>query len=327
MITIQNIIYHIFEKEAHKEGNIALNSSTLTPDDNHIEFLTLLTEKYTKQAGKGFGHFSADTDVYKMPTLLTDYLSDEDFYHLSKRMMNILKDEANKKSSATGGKVFICEYTESDTNFILITVLTDHTTFNAKDWQFAKTESLDLERLKYAGRINIDKWQANEERYISFLKGDQAKVSDYFKHFLGCDDTIIARTETVKLLVLIDKFIESQEMSFDEGQSFKEKAQTYLKDLIDSKTEFNTQSFANHLYPDEPQLLIDVLGDIDTGISDGFIPDGRIIKKLSTYTAKTKDWQFSFNNEAVTSGEITHNNGKIIINNPTDELLKAFSPE
>lgn len=327
MITIQNIIYHIFEKEAHKEGSIALNPSTLTPDDNHIEFLTLLTEKYAKQAGKSFGHFGTDIDVYKMPTLLTDHLANDDFYRLSERMMNILKDEADKEPLATGGKVFICQYTENDTNFILITVLTDHTTFSAKDWQFAKTESLDLERLKYAGRINIDRWQADEERYISFLKGKQAEISGYFKHFLGCDDTVIAKTETIKLLALIDKFIESQKMDFDNGQSFKEKAQTYLKDLIDSKTEFNTQSFANHLHPDEPQLLIDVLSDVDMGIADGFIPDVRMIKKLSTYTAKTKDWQFSFNNEAVTSGEITHNNGKIIINNPTDELLKAFSPE
>lgn len=327
MITIQNIIYHIFEKDQQEKGSITLNPSALTPDDNHIEFLTLLTEKYAKQAGKGFGHFGADTDVYKMPTLVTDYLSDEDFYRLSERMMNILKDEADKEPLATGGKVFICQYTENNTNFILITILTDHTTFSAKDWQFAKTESLDLERLKYAGRINIDKWQANEKRYISFLKGKQAKISGYFKHFLGCDDTVIAKTETIKLLALIDKFIESQEMSFDEGRSFKEKTQTYLQDLIDNKTEFNTQSFANHLHQDEPQLLIDVLSDVDMGIADGFIPDSRAIRRLSTYTAKTKDWQFSFNNQAITNGEITHDNGKIIINNPTDELLKAFSSE
>lgn len=217
MIVIQSIIYHIFEKALQGKGVIALNPSVLTPNEHHKEFLRLLTEKYTKQAGKGFGHFGADTDVYKMPTLLTDYLSDEDFYHLSERMMNILKDEADKEPLATGGKVFICEYTESDTNFILITVLTDHTTFSAQDWQFEKTESLDLERLKYAGRINIDKWQAGEERYISFLKGKQAEISGYFKHFLGCDDTVIAKTETTKLLALIDKFIESQEMSFDEA--------------------------------------------------------------------------------------------------------------
>lgn len=63
------------------------------------------------------------------------------------------------------------------------------------------------------------------------------------------------------------------------------------------------------------------------GIADGFIPDSRAIRRLSTYTAKTKDWQFSFNNQAITNGEITHDNGKIIINNPTDELLKAFSSE
>lgn len=262
-----------------------------------------------------------------MPTLLTDYLSDDDFYRLSERMMNILKDEADKETLATGGKAFICEYTESDTHFVLITVLTDHTTFGANDWQLSKTQSLDLERLKYAGRINIDKWQAGEERYINFLKGKQAEISRYFKHFLGCDDTIIAKTETAKLLVLIDTFIESQEMSFDEGQSFKEEVQTYLKGLIDNKTEFNTQSFANHLYPNEPPLLIDVLSDLDTGISDGFIPDNKVIQRLSTYTAKTKDWRFSFNNQAIINGEITHDNGKIIINNPTDELLKACSSE
>lgn len=38
MITIQNIIYHIFEKEQQEKGSIDLNPSALTPDEHHIEF-------------------------------------------------------------------------------------------------------------------------------------------------------------------------------------------------------------------------------------------------------------------------------------------------
>ena len=33
-----------------------------------------------------------------------------------------------------------------------------------------ENEMLDIEHLKYAGRIDLTAWQANETRYISFLK-------------------------------------------------------------------------------------------------------------------------------------------------------------
>lgn len=327
MATIHKIIYHFFNKEVHQDGIIKLNPEISESNDDHKEFLSLLTEKYAKQSGKGFGNFGVNTDIYTMPILLTDYLSDKDFYRLSQRMMDILKSMADREPLATGGKVFICHYEDDGTQFLLTTILTDQTTFSASttDWQFAKTQSLDLDKLKYAGRINIDKWQAEEERYISFLKGKQANISEYFKHFLGCDDTVIAKTETIKLLELIDEFIGLQDMDFNTKQSFKENAQAYLQELVTSKTEFDTQSFANRLCPDEPQLLVDLLSHVDTGVSDGFIPDGRVIKKLSTYTAKTQHWQLSFDNQAISNGEIIHENGKIIIENPTDDLLRAFN--
>lgn len=149
MITINNIIYHIFSKEVHQSGVLHINPKVSDPTDNHHEFLGLLTEKYAKQGGKGFGKFGDNSDIYQMPKILNDYLGDGQFYDFSLRLMNILKAESDKKSLAKGGKVFIADYNEDQTRYILITILNDHTTFNATDWLFTKTESLDLNRLRY----------------------------------------------------------------------------------------------------------------------------------------------------------------------------------
>lgn len=170
----------------------------------------------------------------------------------------------------------------------------------------------------------MDKWQADESRYISFLKGKESDVSDYFKYFLGCDDAVIARTETTKLLELLDTFIRSNGWDIDQAKAVKERAHDYLKGLSDRNFEFNSESFANYLSFDDPQSLIDILSHQNSGVSDGFVPDGRIIRRLYTYAAKTKHWKISFDNEAIISGDIGFENGRIILNNPPAELLEAF---
>lgn len=58
-----------------------------------------------------------------------------------------------------------------------------------------ESEMLDIEHLKYAGRIDLTAWQANELRHVSFLKG-HGDVSQYFKDFLACNDALESKNET-----------------------------------------------------------------------------------------------------------------------------------
>lgn len=321
---IEYIIYHDLNKTQHNlDGEVDPNPELLIPNIAHQNFLNDLTKAYTSRSGKGFGAFDSDEDSYPLPRLLRDYFSDNDFYNLTIRMMNTLAARINTEPLATGGKVFITLYKDQQKHYLLIAILSLKRAYLAQNWKMSENEVLDIERLKFAGRIDLSAWQNSEERYISFLKG-QGEIAGYFKDFLACNDILIARAETTKLVDLLEEFATAQNLDLEQKFVFFKEAQEHLKEISNNDDPFELETFANRIWPENPQILKDALGNPDTGVADGFIPDQRAAKVLSTYSGKTKNWRLSFDRQAIKNGDITIDNGKIIINNPTSEILKAF---
>ena len=135
---------------------------------------------------------------------------------------------------------------------------------------------------------------------------------------------LIAQQETKKLIEQLEEFATEQELDIEQKTAFFERSQEYLYEISNNEEPFSAETFANRVWSENPQELKDKLADAENGIADGFIPDKRSIKKLSTFTGKTKHWRLSFDRTAVSSGDIELNNGKIIINNPPEGLLGAF---
>lgn len=320
---IKHIIYHILNKEVQGSTDIDPSPTEITPTEVHLNFLNKLTEAYSGKAGKGFGQFDSDEDSYPMPKIVRDYLNDQNFYTATKRMMNTLSNRIQDQPLATGGKVFIIHFEENSSEYLLIAILSEKKAFSTTDWQLEEEEVLALEHLKYAGRINLTSWQAGEKRYISFLKG-QGDIAQYFKLFLGCNDILEAQQETKKLVEHLEEFANQQGLDVEQKTAFFERAQEYLYEISDNEEPFSTETFANRVWSENPQELKDKLSDAEAGVSDGFTPDKRSLKKLSTFKGKTKHWCLSFDRTAVLYSEITLIDGKIIINNPTDSLLGAF---
>lgn len=323
-MTIRHITYHILHKEQNGEAKLELNPSPLTPNEAHHNFLETLTKAYRVRAGKGFGSFDSDEDNFPMPRFLNDYFGNDDFQRLTVRMMNTLLVKIQSQPFATGGKVFIAHYENQDSNYLLIAILADRVGFSAQNWEMLENEMLDIEHLKYAGRIDLTAWQANETRYISFLKG-QGDVSVYFKEFLSCNDALVAREETKKLVVLLEEFTREQGYELEQKTAFFNDVKSYLTDISNNGGSFNTEEFTNRVCPSNPQILQEKLSDLEHGVQDGFTPDKVSLKRLVTFVGKTRNWRLSFDRNAMSEGDITRENGKTIIHNPTPELLEAFN--
>lgn len=323
MSQIKQIIYHILNKEQQSEGTLIINPQSLAPNESHQKLLGELEKAYVNRGGKGFGVFDEDEDSFPMPRLLRDYLLDEDFHNLSVRMMNILLSRINTQRLSTGGKVFITHYTHQSRDYILIAILSDKGAFTADNWDIIQNEILDIEHLKFAGRIDLTAWQMNEKRYISFLKGN-GDIAGYFKEFLACNDALFAQVETKKLVELLNEFSNEQNLDLETKSNFLARAQEYLREISDNSEPFSLETFGNRVYSENPQILISKIGNAENGVSDGFIPDKRCLKGLSTYTGKTKNWRLFFHRDAIINGDISIEGNKIIINNPTDEILRAF---
>lgn len=322
-MNIDHIIYHVLNKDVQGMPKIIPSPNEIEPTETHLNFLSKLVEAYSSRAGKGFGQFDTDEDSYPMPRIVREYLEHQDFYAATERMMNILSDRIQDQSLATGGKVFIIHFRENQNEYLLIAILSEKIAFSTTNWQLEEEEVLALEHLKYAGRINLTAWQSGEKRYISFLKR-QGDIAQYFKLFLGCNDVLFAQQETKKLVEHLEEFANEQGLEVEQKTDFFERAQEYLYEISNNEEPFSAEIFANRVWFENPQELKDKLADSENGVADGFIPDKRSIKKLSTYTGKTKHWRLSFDRTAVLSGDIELNNGKIIIKNPPESLLGAF---
>ncbi|KGQ59296.1 nucleoid-associated protein [Gallibacterium anatis] len=320
---IKHIIYHILNKEVKGNPSIVSSPTEIIPTGVHLNFLSKLIEAYSGKTGKGFGKFDVDEDSYPMPRIVREYLENQDFYNATERMMNTLSTRIQEQPLATGGKVFIIHFEEKHNEYLLIAMLSEKTAFSTTNWQLEEEEVLALEHLKYAGRINLTAWQAGEQRYISFLKG-QGDIAQYFKSFLGCNDVLIAQQETKKLVEQLEEFANEKGLNVEQKTVFFERSQAYLYEINENEEPFSAETFANRVWSENPQELKDKLADDENGIADGFIPDKRSINKLSTFTGKTKHWRLSFDRTAVLNSEIALIDDKIIINNPTDSLLGAF---
>lgn len=324
MIKIRDIIYHILHKKQHDSGTIELNPTPLVSDSSHQTFLDALIEAYKGRASKGYGRFVDDDDEYSMPSMLDDFLNSKKFYPFSTKMMQSLQKHISGQMLATGGTVFIIHYSADDKDYMLIAILSQKIAFTTEHWQMAIKEMLDLQHLKYAGRINITDWRNKRDRYVSFLKGKD-EIAKYFKYFLSCDDTIAAPSETVKLVKAIHRFLQHSNISYDEKEQYLTRGKYLLNDISEKGNYFDLNQFANSFWPQSPNQLIKEFGEVD-GVTDGFIPDKSKIKSLGLYRGKTNNWSLSFTNQALVEHEIEIIDKKIVIKNPPKELLEEINP-
>ena len=331
---IKKITYHILNKEQGKTNNVTIeiNPNTLPTSNTASELLDQLIARYRGKAGKGYGKFEEDTDNFPISTILEKYLDEnnqDDFLKTTERLMNVLKAHIESQAGSKGGKIAFIHYIDDGQDYFLIALLTEKIGLIAKDWGLTQDDILNVDHMRFAGRINLNDWQDVdcERRYISFLKG-QGEVSDYFRKFMGCSDALMAKKETQQLVVLIGNFATEQGMSLEKREQLTGTAKSYLEDLSNREEPFFLQVFANSVWPEDPQLFIDSIelnGETSGhSIPDGFIPDKDPLRKLKVFKHRTRHWSMSFDAKAIKDGDIKLREGKIFIDNPPADLTAAF---
>jgi nucleoid-associated protein len=237
-------------------------------------------------------------------------------------MMAHLKVRANGQQFATGGYVLIAHVNNDAKDFLLTAIVTETigTAIN-QDMDIIDSIHLDMSHLKVAGRINLTAWQLGEERYLSFLKG-RGEIAHYFKKFLGCNDLIIARRETQKLIDGLGLFATEQHLEPEKRDNLLVQAHDYLNELVKNGTPLSLDAFANHLWSNAPDDLLAVLTDEALALSDGFVPDKKTIKKLVKFTGSAAGWRLEFDRDALRCNNVRYNkdNNTLILSNVPDEL-------
>ncbi|HHK3947267.1 TPA: nucleoid-associated protein [Pseudomonas aeruginosa] len=189
---------------------------------------------------------------------------------------------------------------------------------------------LDIKGFRLAGRVNLTHWAAGGDKYLSFIKGrGQDKVSDFFKIFLGCNNSVAAVVETQKLNSILEGFANSKGMDEAQKDEFLRNAYTICKRYADNETPFELEVFSNELWPEDPQQLNQAFEDSGENVSDGFIPDKRSLRSLVKFSGVTKNWRLVFDRAALLNDEIFFDSEteSLTIKNLPEELVRRLVAE
>lgn len=330
-MNIIGLVVHKLIKERQQRAEVIPRGAVVPITEPVQRLISEIHRLYSEKTGKGYGKFELNEDVYPMPRLAREYFTDNaiDFYHLTLRMMDVLKDKAEGERLSTGGYVLIAHVNNGATDFLLVAIVTDKIGTAITDGlDIIDSPHLDLAALRVAGRVDATAWVAGNERYISFLKG-RGEVSDYFKHFLGCDDVVMSANETRKLISCLKQFATDRGMEQAQRDQLLRQAHEYCTGCADEKQPLSLEALANRLMPDEPEALRAVLAHEDLQLSDGFVPDKKSLRSLVRFKGKTPSWTVEFDRDALQAGNITFDeaNQTLVLHNLPESLLREMIEE
>lgn len=327
---VNNIIAHRLVKAVDGiQPSLRKNSNKVSETTKKV--VKMLIDEYSKRAGKSHGQFEKDQENYPVQGYLRSHFVDKnvDFVAMTSSMMLTLCAKA-KGTAATPGGVIFAHTNIGDEEHIIVAIVTEEWGAALGDGlEVEGGEYLDLKGFRFAGRVNITEWQNDGEKYLSFLKGKGQEVSGYFKSFLGCANSVTYATDTRTLKQALEDFALESNLSDVERRVFFDKAFEICARHHKSHIPLDLDVFANELWPTDPKKLTAVFAQPERKLSDGFVPDKRVINALVKFAGKTDTWKLEFSRDAIQQGDVLFDESTetLIIKNLPAELKHRLRDE
>lgn len=286
---------------------------TLLPRDNCIDVtpsIEALVEQihhaFNGKPSKGVGNFAApeSDESFDFSTALRASLQNDDqqqaFQQFSQMAsQHLLATMADMQMVETGFLIFTrFEYLATD--YLMVCLLNTKQHVHVDDQlELSMSEHLDLAKMQLAARIDLTQLatQADQQRYISFIKGRMGrKVGDFFMAFLGCEERLDVKQQNAQLINSVDAYLASEQLDVTEKQQHREVVQDYYKEKIAAGDDIQLNEL-NAKLPADMENKFDFqqfVADADVSIEDAFQPDKAVLKQLAKFSGQGGGISLSF---------------------------------
>lgn len=324
---LKNIVLHHIKREGNQlpilhTSDHLLNSNSSTV----IEFVEKLVKSFGSK-NPTYGEFQEDSSVYPFQNLIKNYITHDDFLKLSVESMKLLQKEI-QVPQAKGGYVVFTHYTQNNIDF-LITIMLDKSeqfTINDQSLDIKKLQTLDIDKLARANRINLNKWKNKSELYLSFIKGTR-DLSSYFQKFIGNTDLTSALKNSQNLKNAISKYMRIENFDEDRKEKVNREIADYLQKQLTNEQDVELTSISAYLNQDVPSSFIDFIqANEEIQVSGSF----RLSKKTDLnvfHRAKLtgNGFKLEFEKNLIKRGKVIREGNDVIFKNlPEDELDRQF---
>lgn len=306
-----------------------------------------INHAFNTKPGKGVGGFVEDEQAAvaqddepsgvapaHFKTRLKEMLGDpETFVQFSIDSCQMLKKSLLEMGSIETGFVIFSHYQFLATDYLMIAIINtkQHVEIN-RELELTSSDHLDLARMQLAVRIDLTQLAVSPEqqRYISFIKGRMGrKVSDFFMHFLGCEELVDVKQQNKQLLSSVDEFLASEQLDPNEKNESRKIVSQYYKEKLDQGEDIQLKELADKLpKEDESRDFYQFVKSSEQPIEDQFQADRSALKTLAKFSGQGGGVSLSFERKLL-GDRISYDAGsdtlmiRGIPPNLKDQLLKS----
>lgn len=305
----------IIEAAVHgikKEPNTSIttehsNDEPLDLDDR----LKKLCEELLKIYGRttnNYGTLSTD-EVFLFPAAMKQYYYNKtNIAVFTKNTTHLIATEMSKSQPATGGYALFLRYNNQERDWLLVVMLKlkSRTGINEKTLKLNDSISFDLEHLHEAARIDVQKWQNNEQPYLSFIKrsGRQDEVTRYFRLALGCTDYTDSKAHTAQTLQAVKAYCTAQNFSPEQTRKIRQTTYEHLDNKWSTKEPVNLIALSAILNNDDAQSFLDFVRAQQYTINETFSPHKRTYSRFRRIQGEFGSVKVSFDASDLLDGKV-----------------------
>lgn len=330
-MSIVNLIVHEVQKNEGESKALLIARPDENPIDDEAEQLAAKVTHLFNRSGMNTGQFSNPEgceDGSKLPALLHKHFSGEsfdDFAAFSKACAAEYVRFLEPVSEAEGGLLWFNHYELGGAHFLFIVLLKRKSGITlGEDLSFAQVNQLETDKLHMAMRVNLSAYHDRDDtRYIAFRFGKAPKwESEYFTHFIGCDEPKVAAKETRKLVEAASAFCQSQSMPSKTANEFKKAVAEKCIEKAEEREPLELGDIARQIEsrfsPDQAAKFLEIAESDAFQVEKEIFVEKAALKKLTRASGSNRSLTLSFDTELL--GE------SIVFNPDTGELTLKELP-
>lgn len=326
----ESIIHGVIKaKETSGAGSVALRPRLQAlPLDDRLELLCNDVLALYTRLSNGYGTFGQDF-VHQFPPLMQQYLNDEiDLVSFSRTTCTLISDRMQEQFLATTSWPLFVRYTNQGRDWLLIAMLKlkegvgiDETTLDLNE-----SLSFDISHLHEAARIDLQKWQNNEQPYLSFIKrraGD-SDVTQYFRNAISCTEYTDAKHNTDVTIQAVEDYCASQGWDAERCQLTRDRLYNFCNERKQEEQPVNLTALSAHINNQDPESFVQFVRESGYEVSEIFSPNPASYKKLMRVSRRFGSISVSFDVDDLRTELVSYDEDtdSIIIKQPPAELIR-----
>ncbi|WP_462158103.1 nucleoid-associated protein YejK [Pseudoalteromonas sp. GB56] len=277
---VKKLVVHYVDKE-DENTQIHLRNDEMPINERVNIFIEQLHHAYNGKPGKGFCAFSPEKNSVVASSMQSYRNNEMGFWHVTEKAAEVLKEELDKYAFNETGYLIFCHYQYVATDYILIALINikEHYSITS-ELDLASSRHLDITRMQLAARIDLQAWdtQADENRYISFIKGRAGrKVADFFLDFLGCEEGIDPKQQSRSMLTAVEDYLSDQGFDKSEKDERRKEVFEYCNDRINSGEDANLEEIGSVISKDDETSFNDFYQQQNYDIAESFPVDKKTV--------------------------------------------------